>query len=1606
MATDVVESELRLRAGEAIQEMNKLTKSANDFSTQLQDILTHLDNINKKSLANINKQINNIDLNSMDHVVSGKQGTIANNGGITKAQRQYEQALIDEANEITKDVAQRRKLRKQRADAETTKAKAEQQRVSKMEDRSSQQWMDTQEKFAQAKLLNAQNNQTGALRRNWRYQTAGALGTVGSKMESTNAIGRIAGGILDTFSRYLISPAAGARATIEKLGGAIVDLGKESVKAYSEIEATKTQLGVVFSNQSQANSMFGDISQYAIRSPFGIQQTSELAVLLKQSGVYASDLMDTLKMLGDTAGGNMEKMKRIANNYAQIVSIGKASMLDMRQFAYAGIPIFEAVSKELNVSQQELRKLISDGKVTSDIIEKVFKDLTGINGIFENATEKGAKTLKARLQNLSDAGQLALASIGQNITSYGTQTGNDSYVNTVVSLLEQLYQDVHDKVDTRNIEKSVKAIENREARITELQNILDKYSDNPKMLALFTQAIGVELSKRSKETDRAAYEASYQNKTKISEKTYKDFGVKNYQELENLAKIVSQSGLATYKQLKAKSLTNPLIAAEKSQLESKAEKYGLDLKELYNMPRGEFDTLAKAIADAVEVVKKANTLTETEIKYHLETNTLAAQQLAFDQQSKRANETGSLNSKFQELLEVYKASDEYKQKEEEERIKTLTEAKELLIKLKTKADDTGSLDFTKFSMGEFLKYNAQGAFSTGRKLQVVNGDGTPNSEDMAILKKQFGYAMSESMKSVQFTDRNTYNLLTQEMSKLNANLNDTDYLEQFSDTLNSVENIVKNAKLPEAVKNQLLGFIGASTYTHELTVGGENADLSALGKTNGSEFVPLWKRILAGATGLSTQGMTSTLQTMKNYRDDMAIRNMASGVLTATMRSVGMDSAMSLVKTAGNAKELRGDKGGTYQVDWKATQKAIKEFSLSLSASTEVISAYKKGLEEELETYEKLVAAGFTEGESQDLKNQKTVSTKTLEKLSKDAGDQLVNAFGEGLATKSGKKAFFNGTDFIDEEGNKLQEEEIIMTGNLFDFIKSVLPKIYNELHEANEAELNNKLLGEMFDKIAPTLYQTRFAQNNGYGVNTSLLYQNPNYASSFLNTKMTALKSKSGYDSIKMYDNTDIVIKAIQNDEATIKELKARIEELKKLLKNTPEKINGKRNNEYDKVTNELGELEDKLQDITDSSKLLNEVFRAMDQNLTKLTSSDDFKAIMELLSTLSRDNAVMQAYMESKQFSEYGLKDPTNIKPENYGGSRGFNARMYKWFSGNELAYDKEDYNKLLWADKETRNNINSGRAAINAKRRMEDKEELPYLSSEDFEKSNKEIMKMLTFTEKLGLAWQKSGEDILTSLDNIAVGMGDILRDFTASAITTTFETWGKTLATAADDADEIGKNLAQMSASMLKNMGSMITQAGLSLAISSIGDKSKVLAGLAIAAAGGGLSMMGGFIDGKLEEDSSKENNEYQKLLQIKQDLSELLKQAREDAIYYENTVRHRKAITANDNFVKSVHDAIITPRGDVVTTDPKDYLIATKTPRTLVGGGAPTINFSVIDKSTGIKVTQQRSTYNDATNTIEFEAIIESKIQEVIATSKGDEAFAARQSRLNGKTVIA
>lgn len=66
-------------------------------------------------------------------------------------------------------------------------------------------------------------------------------------------------------------------------------------------------------------------------------------------------------------------------------------------------------------------------------------------------------------------------------------------------------------------------------------------------------------------------------------------------------------------------------------------------------------------------------------------------------------------------------------------------------------------------------------------------------------------------------------------------------------------------------------------------------------------------------------------------------------------------------------------------------------------------------------------------------------------------------------------------------------------------------------------------------------------------------------------------------------------------------------------------------------------------------------------------------------------------------------------------------------------------------------------------------------------------------------------------------------------------------------------------------------------------------------------------------------------------------------------------------------VESVNDAVITPQGDVIKTNPKDFLLATKTPGELVnaGGGGGTVNVTVaggvfMDRNSAEKIAESLS----------------------------------------------
>jgi hypothetical protein len=398
---------------------------------------------------------------------------------------------------------------------------------------------------------------------------------------------------------------------------------------------------------------------------------------------------------------------------------------------------------------------------------------------------------------------------------------------------------------------------------------------------------------------------------------------------------------------------------------------------------------------------------------------------------------------------------------------------------------------------------------------------------------------------------------------------------------------------------------------------------------------------------------------------------------------------------------------------------------------------------------------------------------------------------------------------------------------------------------------------------------------------------------------------------------------------------------------------------------------------------------------------------------------NSQILALNAKNQNETWKLADK-KLSPSEYGGMRGFRNKLVENF-GVGRDFDRENllsgialkspkligmserrssalqnvYNKK---EEETYNNLTQAGedpAVAAAKAKLE---------------AEQAVVDLMTEEEKLAASTadyhQQSSESLRTMGDSI----GSALMDAGKDAFIAPFESLGESLVTGEDAADALAANMKNIAGSLLKNVGTAMATAGFQIAGAAALSQNwaGVAGGLALAAAGGFASGLGGALTAS-DSDSDDTEDKTKKLESLRDSIVDLLAQAREDALYYENTLRHKKALSTNSslNDVVSVNDAVITPQGKIVSTAPDDYLIATKTPHSLVNsGGSPNINFNLVDKSTGVKVTTQKATYNEKTNTVDFEAIIESKVTEIIASSKGDDAFNAREARLRGRHVIA
>ena len=201
-----------------------------------------------------------------------------------------------------------------------------------------------------------------------------------------------------------------ATSTLKSIGKLVAGIGigklasdfiKTGIEFNAEIEKYQTALTTLTGSAEKANKIIENIKKDAAKTPFDVKGLTQANQLLISAGLEADDARKTILALGDAVsatGGGSDELSRMAVNLQQIKNLGKASSIDIKQFAMAGIDIYGLLADYLGTTKKEAAEMT----VTWDNLNGALIKASQNGGKYFQAMEKQSQTLNGQWSTLKD----------------------------------------------------------------------------------------------------------------------------------------------------------------------------------------------------------------------------------------------------------------------------------------------------------------------------------------------------------------------------------------------------------------------------------------------------------------------------------------------------------------------------------------------------------------------------------------------------------------------------------------------------------------------------------------------------------------------------------------------------------------------------------------------------------------------------------------------------------------------------------------------------------------------------------------------------------------------------------------------------------------------------------------------------------------------------------------------------------------------------------------------------------------------------------------------------------------------------------------------------
>lgn len=217
------------------------------------------------------------------------------------------------------------------------------------------------------------------------------------------------------------------------------------VQTGGEIEQQHIALRSILGDRAKADELFAQTQQLALESPFKFGELNRDVKQLAAFGVEANNIYETTKRLADIASGLGVDFGRIGLAFGQVKARAWLDGKELRQFAYAGLPLLQKITElynkegkngRNNYTTGDVKKMISNREVSFDDVKKVLWQLTDEGGQFYNMQFVLSETLLGRYNKLIDAWDIMLGKFadGKNVIGSVMKYSIDRVTDLVLAL--------------------------------------------------------------------------------------------------------------------------------------------------------------------------------------------------------------------------------------------------------------------------------------------------------------------------------------------------------------------------------------------------------------------------------------------------------------------------------------------------------------------------------------------------------------------------------------------------------------------------------------------------------------------------------------------------------------------------------------------------------------------------------------------------------------------------------------------------------------------------------------------------------------------------------------------------------------------------------------------------------------------------------------------------------------------------------------------------------------------------------------------------------------------------------------------------------------------